>query len=210
MTDGEQIYTPPTPRKKSAKRKKFEAKKLTSAELAACRVIHSSELKSGLLDVQVLPSLIAELTEKSAAIQNGDLAQAEAMLISQATALQSLFARLVERGMRCDEAQAFEVNLRIALRAQSQCRATLETLSAIKNPPVIFAKQANITSGPQQVNNGQAAPKEITHAIENQTSPNKLGAPAYELPTNIKAPVFAGRAMHEPEAVGEIHRAQDQ
>jgi len=201
--------SPPEKVKKSAKQKKSEAQRLTSAELAACRVVHSSELTSGFLDAEVLPYLIAELRSQSAEVQRGNLAQAEAMLINQATALQSLFARLVERGMRCDGAQAFETNLRIDLRAQSQCRATLETLSAIKNPPVIFAKQANITSGPQQVNNGQALPKDVTHAIENQTSQNKLGAPAYELSTNSPAPVFAGRTMQEPEAVGEIHRAQD-
>ena len=44
---------------------------------------------------------------------------------------------------------ATETYLRLALKAQSQCRATLETLAAIKNPPVIFAKQANVTTGPQ-------------------------------------------------------------
>lgn len=40
------------------------------------------------------------------------------------------------------------------LKAQSQCRATLETLAAIKVGPAIFARQANIAHGPQQVNNG--------------------------------------------------------
>lgn len=40
-----------------------------------------------------------------------------------------------------------------ALRAQAQSRATLETLAAIKNPPAVFAGQANIAHGPQQVNN---------------------------------------------------------
>ena len=48
---------------------------------------------------------------------------------------------------------AAERYLRLALKAQSQCRATLETLATIKNPPVIYAKQANIANGPQQVNN---------------------------------------------------------
>lgn len=52
---------------------------------------------------------------------------------------------------------AAERYMMLALKAQSQCRATLETLSAIKNPPVVFAKQANIANGPQQVNNGQPA-----------------------------------------------------
>ena len=46
-----------------------------------------------------------------------------------------------------------ETYFRLALKAQSQCRATLETLSTIKNPPVIFAKQANISTGNQQINN---------------------------------------------------------
>ena len=40
--------------------------------------------------------------------------------------------------------------MRIALKAQSQCRATLETLAAVKNLPVVFARQANIAQGPQR------------------------------------------------------------
>ena len=48
--------------------------------------------------------------------------------------------------------------LRLALKAQGQCRATLETLAALKNPPAaVFAQQANIAHGPQQVNNGVPA-----------------------------------------------------
>ena len=45
--------------------------------------------------------------------------------------------------------------MRLALKAQGQSRATFETLAAIKNPPAaVFAQQANIAHGPQQVNNG--------------------------------------------------------
>ena len=43
--------------------------------------------------------------------------------------------------------------MRLALKAQGQCRATLETLAVLKGPPTLFAKQANIAAGPQQVNN---------------------------------------------------------
>lgn len=43
----------------------------------------------------------------------------------------------------------------MALKAQAQCRATLEALAEIKNPrPVAFVKQANISGEHQQVNNG--------------------------------------------------------
>jgi hypothetical protein len=60
--------------------------------------------------------------------------------------------------------------MRLALKAQGQCRATLETLAAIKNPPVVFAKQRNISHGHQQVNNG-AAPLTSTHASANAAKP---------------------------------------
>ena len=59
--------------------------------------------------------------------------------------------------------------MRLALKAQSQCRATLETLATIKNPPVVIARQANISSGPQQVNNG---PFPRAEGIE--STPNEL------------------------------------
>ena len=45
--------------------------------------------------------------------------------------------------------------MRLALKAQSQCRTTIETLTILKNPTTIFARQANIAQGSQQVNNAQ-------------------------------------------------------
>jgi hypothetical protein len=38
--------------------------------------------------------------------------------------------------------------MRLALKAQSQCRATLETLALINNVPVVFARQANVSRNP--------------------------------------------------------------
>lgn len=135
------------------------AEVVTSPELAAYRVINGAEQKSGLGEHIDVPTLMAQLREQAAAANGGNLATAEAMLMNQATALQSLFARLAERGMGCENADPFECNMRMALRAQSQCRATLETLAAIKNPPVLFARQANVTTGPQQINNGVTTPR---------------------------------------------------
>jgi hypothetical protein len=51
--------------------------------------------------------------------------------------------------------------MRLALKGQAQCRSTLETLVALKNPPVVIAGQANISTGPQQVNNGSAPAAEL-------------------------------------------------
>lgn len=144
---------------------------LTATETAAMRVMQGAENKTGNWDHIDVPALIDQLRGQAAAVNRGDLSQAEAMLMNQATALQSLFARLAERGMGCDHAPAFEANMRMALRAQSQCRATLETLAAIKNPPIVYAKQANFAAGHQQVNNGMPAP---TQAREIETEQSKL------------------------------------
>jgi hypothetical protein len=87
--------------------------------------------------------------------------------------------------------------MRLALRAQNQCRATLETLSAIKNPPVIYAKQVNQSSGPQQINNGVTAPSQA-RGIENEQS--KL------LDARATGETIPGHTTLE--AVGEIDRAE--
>lgn len=100
------------------------------------------------------------LQKHSKAVNAGDLNHAEAMLSAQAIALNTLFGALSQRfAMNMGtNMEAMEAYLKLALRAQNQCRATLETLATIKNPPVVFAKQANIAHGHQQVNNGAAVP----------------------------------------------------
>ena len=65
--------------------------------------------------------------------------------------------------------------MRLALKAQSQCRTTLDTLASIKNPPVVFARQANIAQGPQQVNNGMMpAGEPRAGPRETESAPDKL------------------------------------
>jgi hypothetical protein len=68
---------------------------------------------------------------------------------------------------------SMEVYMKLALKAQSQCRTTLQTLAEIKNPqPVAFVKQANIAHGPQQINNGTPSPESRVEKTQNQ--PNEL------------------------------------
>lgn len=150
------------------------ARLMVSPEISAFGVLNSVDstgVLRGMWENLDVPSLVDELRDQAAAVNRGDLKHAEAMLMNQATVLQSLFARLAERGMSCEHTPAFEANMRIALRAQSQCRATLETLATIKNPPVVFAKQANISNGHQQINNGTPAP---THAGKTINQQNEL------------------------------------
>jgi hypothetical protein len=87
-------------------------------------------------------------------VQSGDLGGAEAMLIAQAVALNALFTGLAHVASKLTAVDHIDRIMRLGLRAQGQCRATLETLALIKNPPAVFARQANIANGPQQVNNG--------------------------------------------------------
>lgn len=143
------------------------AKLLTSPQLAAYRVIAAAETKN-MTDSLDVPTLVQALKDQGAAANRNDLSQAEAMLMNQATALQSLFARMAERATSTEYLTSFETFMRVALKAQAQCRATLETLAAIKNPPIVYAKQANVTTGPQQINNG------IAHTGENKIRTNKL------------------------------------
>ena len=86
-------------------------------------------------------------------VRKNDLRECEAMLYSQAHALQAIFVDAAQQVKKQGWFSTSEAYTRIALKAQNQCRATLETLAQIKNPPVVFARQANIAQGPQQVNN---------------------------------------------------------
>jgi hypothetical protein len=103
-----------------------------------------------------LRECIAALKASTEDAQRRDTKRAESMLVAQATALNAMFGELARRAAinMGEYMDACERYMRLALKAQSQCRATLETLANIQNPPVVFARQANIAHGPQQVNNG--------------------------------------------------------
>ena len=114
-----------------------------------------------------LTDMVASLREQGEAINRGEFAAAERMLHSQAVALNAIFAEMARRAASNmgEHLPATETYLRLALKAQGQCRATLETLCAMKNPPVMFARQANINNGgQQQVNNESATKGAAIHA----------------------------------------------
>lgn len=133
----------------------------------AAAVIQEYGKPFGEQDVGVLAGELAASIEQ---VQGGEMKRCEAMLIGQAHALQSIFMNFSRRALAQEYQKNLESFFRMAMKAQNQCRMTLETLAAIKNPPVVFAKQANIAHGPQQVNNGIPAPahaeKTINHSNE--------------------------------------------
>jgi hypothetical protein len=159
-------------------------------------------------------ALIDELQRHCDAANNGNLEREEAMLVAQAHTLDAIFNTLARRACGQEYLKNWETFMRLALKAQSQCRTTIETLAAIKNPqPLAFVRQANIATGPQQVNNGTAVPgavREAAHAREVEFSRTKLSRPAAnELCPDTRASAFARRADPQMAAVGEIDGTED-
>ena len=70
---------------------------------------------------------------------------------------------------------------------------------------MVIAKQANVTSGPQQVNNGIAASQ--VREIENEQI--QLSVENHELRTDTGTPALTGRINQEMETVGKINRTED-
>ena len=71
-----------------------------------------------------------------------------------------------------------------------------------------FAKQANVTNGPQQVNNGVATPATTSRAEEIQNGPNELLEMQHGNHLDSRAAGAAGGADPHLAAVGAIHRAE--
>lgn len=155
------------------------------------------------------------LKDAARAVNSGDLSAAESMLTAQAAALNAIFGELARRSALNigEHLSATEAYMRLALKAQGQCRATLETLAATKNPPVVFARQVNVAQQ-QQVNNG-AAPAHGNnsaqacagaHAAIAATAPTGLLENADGERMDPRAASTTGRADTRVEAVAAVNR----
>ncbi len=183
-------------------RKRSVAIVVANPSLQAARAMLATEGTNGLFRDLDVVALTDVLKEQAAKANTGNLALAEGMLINQAVALQALFSKLVERGMNADLLDPYEVHLRLALRAQAQCTRTLEVLAAIKNPPVVIAKQANIANQ-QQVNNN-VAPR----AREVENAPSKLLETLPDERLEFGTPATASGFDSHLEPVGAVNRAE--
>ena len=134
---------------------RIKAEMLLSPEIMALDIAMSSipGIEESKLWSDSSSHIMAELQTKSAAVNSGDLRHVEGMLINQAIALQHIFLRMTVRGTNQTKMEHIDGFMRLALKAQNQSRATLETLASMRTPPVVYAKQANINHGNQQVNN---------------------------------------------------------
>jgi hypothetical protein len=133
-------------------------------------------------------------------IKSGDLSKIEEMYISQAMALEVMFASLARRAKVQDKLLQYETHMRLALKAQNQSRATLQALVQLKQPAnTQFIKQANIAQGHQQVNN---------LAEKNITPQNELLKDEYAK-LDSRAATKTKRANTELEALDKINRGKN-
>ena len=158
---------------------------------------------------------IAVLSEKVSKTNDGDTSELEGMLAAQAFALNTIFMEMARRSSinMGEHLQATDIYMRLALKAQSQCRSTVETLAEIKNPrSVAFVRQANIANGPQQVNNGVSAQYAQARARTENSKPiqSKLLEESTDgewMDTGTAGK--AGGSNQEMATVGAINRPQD-
>ncbi len=149
----------------------------------------------------------AEISESIKAVGDGNTDPVEAMLLGQAQALHMMFVSYARRAQVQEYQANLEAFFKMALKAQNQCRMTLETLATIKNPPVVFAKQANIAHGHQQVNNG-AMPR--SRAREEKEIPsNELLEDQDGKRLDTRTSGTAIGADKSLAALGEIDRAEN-
>lgn len=182
------------------------------AKLVTNSTLSAATLKqfSGAGDDIEVSDLVGEMRKAGDEAVAGNLGRVERMLANQLLTLDMLFNNLAQRSGRQETFKGIEVLMRLALKAQAQSRATAETLAVIKNP-VPYIKQANMTTGPQQVNNTYAGTPSHSGirsgAGDFQSGQNKLLEADHGQRLDIGAQAAAGRADPAMATVGAVHRA---
>jgi hypothetical protein len=122
---------------------------------------------------------------KADAVAKGDMSGIETMLVAQMVGLDAVFTDLLMRSQRNmgQYLPAAEIYMRLALKAQSQCRTAAESLAEIKNPRPVFARNFNAVAGNQQVNNS-AGPQQVNNSPGQSASSEPSRAEKTDLPSN--------------------------
>ena len=162
-----------TAEKDKSDKRLFAEVSLSSITLNAVTARKFSQYSMGEIDIT---ESIKVVKDKAFKVNAGDTNALEATLTAQATALDTIFNELARRAAANmgEYIHTTEIYMRLALKAQAQCARTIEVIATMKNPPVIFAKQANIAQGNQQVNNGNLTATTPTHAGKTLNQSNEL------------------------------------
>ena len=156
-------------------------------------------------DALEVTDLMGELRKAGDEVVAGNMSRVEIMLTNQALTLDAIFNNMALRSSKQETFKGIEVLMRLALKAQAQARSTAEALALLKNPQP-YIRQANMTTGPQQVNNTYAGTPSHSgkqSGAENiQSEPNKLLEADHGNYLDTRAQGAAGRANPHLATVG--------
>jgi hypothetical protein len=151
----------------------------------------------------------------TAKIKAGDMSEAEAMLFSQAKALEAIFTSLTRRASKQGLMCHYQMYLTLALKAQSQSRSTLQALTELKFPRQVIMKQTNVANGAQQINNaGDIQESAVARTPENKNLKNKL-SPQIEDTRHERQTLDVGTATKTSRndsvlaTLGKVNRAKN-
>lgn len=159
---------------------------------------------------QNLNATISEIGSRIDKVKNGDMSDIEATLVSQSITLDMIFNELATRSFlnMGNSTKITETYMRMALKAQSQCRCTIEALNEMKNPKSItITKQANISE--QQIVNNGTMNTGSTHAGEKQNESNELLEVVEHDKVDTRTKGETIKSNQKVEAVGAIIRSKD-
>lgn len=156
-------------------------------------------------DLVEVTDLMGELRKAGEEVASGNMSRIEKMLTHQALTLDVIFNNMAQRASRAEYVKNTDIFLKLALKAQAQARSTSEALALLKNPQP-YIRQANMTTGPQQVNNAYAGTPSHrgteSRAEDSQSEPNKLLEAQHGNYLDTGAQSAAGRVNPHLEAVG--------
>jgi hypothetical protein len=108
---------------------------------------------TGSFGEQHTTELYDALSERAKAAKEGDLSRYRAMLASQAEVLNSIFTEMSRRAAlnMGEYLTATQLYMRLGLKAQAQCRATIEALEGLTSGRVQTVKHVHVNQGGQAV-----------------------------------------------------------
>ena len=98
-------------------------------------------------------SVLRAISEQAQRVNSGDMRDIETRLVASIATLDDLFHRYIAKSEEAPSPRMQEMYAKMAFKAKGQAIRAAEALSGIKAGPLVIARQVNMATGPQQVNN---------------------------------------------------------
>jgi hypothetical protein len=143
-----------------------------------------------------LDDLCTELGDLVQVAKAGDMGRSVTTLVAQAHTLEAVFYYLLGKATspNCYGSE-IELYLRPALKAQAQCRRTVETLATLANPRSVAIVQTNIGTHIQMSNSTIVSPQKAPNKLMEQSNGTRLDAGATMPAIKRDSPVAALEAV---------------